>query len=113
MAASAMFRRSMQKLLARNYSSKGHNVLSHGDPKELEAAEKMWRNLTIFGVPVALLLAGINCYLLEKEEEHHPRPEFIPYEHLRIRTKKFPWGDGNHSLFHDPKRNPLPDGYEE
>ena len=24
----------------------------------------------------------------------------------------FPWGDGNHSLFHHEMANPLPDGYE-
>ncbi|KAI4497656.1 hypothetical protein M0802_007196 [Mischocyttarus mexicanus] len=79
--------------------------------KPAKDSTALWRNLYLFvGLP-ATLLSVLNCYLYEKEE--HKRPEFIPYEHLRIRTKRFPWGDGQRSLFHNPHTNALPTGYED
>merc|ERR1712025_1106799 len=65
----------------------------------------MWKKLTFF----AIILANVNAF----SGDHEEKPEFIPYDHLRIRSKKFPWGDGNKSLFHNPHVNALPDGYEE
>merc|ERR1712071_625282 len=42
--------------------------------------------------------------------EHMEQPkEFIAYEHMRIRKKPFPWGDGDKSLFHNEKYNVGPD----
>lgn len=60
----------------------------------------------------AIILCALNCYLVHKNHPHH-RPEFVKYDYLRVRTKRFPWGDGQRSLFHNPHFNALPDGYEE
>merc|ERR1711970_697394 len=71
------------------------------------------RQWKILSFVVALPGAGL-CLLNAVLSHHdHEQAEFIPYEHLRTRTKRFPWGDGKKSLFHNAHVNALPDGYEE
>ncbi len=76
-----------------------------------------WRKISLFVAIPGVLLTTYNYAKKEIEHHHHVqehgRPEFIPYAHLRIRNKLWPWGDGNHSLVHNPQENALPDGYEE
>jgi len=75
---------------------------------------KLWKILSFTVAVPGVGVCWVNAQLTEKsEQEHFERPEFVAYEHLRRRTKKFPWGDGNHSLFHNPHVNALPEGYEE
>merc|ERR1712001_653457 len=71
---------------------------------------KVWKMATyFFCIPVVIASTYIN---LGPNAEHHHRPEFVAYDYLRVRTKPFPWGDGNHSLFHNRVANAVPDGYE-
>ncbi|CRL00170.1 CLUMA_CG013445, isoform A [Clunio marinus] len=73
---------------------------------------KLWKRLSFFVAMPAVGLCMLNTYLEHQKMTVH-RPEFVKYEYLRIRNKRFPWGDGNKSLFHNPHVNALPDGYED
>ncbi|XP_057598960.1 cytochrome c oxidase subunit 6A1, mitochondrial-like [Hippopotamus amphibius kiboko] len=81
---------------------------SHGK----EGSARMWKAFTYF---VALPRVGVSMLnvFLKSHPREEERPEFIAYPHLRIRSKPFPWGDGNHTLFHNLHVNPLPTGYED
>ncbi|KAH0999455.1 hypothetical protein HUJ04_005324 [Dendroctonus ponderosae] len=72
----------------------------------------MYKRIVLFAcLPIIAGLSVMN-FLRHKScaEERQP---FHKYSYLRIRTKRFPWGDGQKSLFHNPRTNALPDGYEE
>ena len=76
-----------------------------------------WRYISLFVAIPGVCVTAYNSWTKEQAHlahlEEHGRPEFVGYSHLRLRNKPFPWGDGNHSLFHNPHANALPDGYEE
>ncbi|MCL4170709.1 UNVERIFIED_CONTAM: hypothetical protein GTU68_065079 [Idotea baltica] len=73
---------------------------------------KQWKLVSYLVALPGVGLCMLNAYLKEMEATHE-RPEFVAYEHLRLRTKRFPWGDGKKSLFHNSHVNALPDGYED
>merc|ERR1712136_175787 len=72
---------------------------------------KRWKLLTFLVAFPGVAVCWLNAFVLNAS---HPEPaDFVAYPHLRLRTKRFPWGDGNHTLFHNSHTNPLPEGYEE
>ncbi|CAG8440355.1 7603_t:CDS:2 [Ambispora gerdemannii] len=74
------------------------------------ATTRLWKNITIYVCVPSLILATWNAYRIMKEHEkheahHHVSPEERPlYPYMRLRNKPFPWGDGDHTLFHNPKQ---------
>ncbi|XP_014283779.1 cytochrome c oxidase subunit 6A1, mitochondrial [Halyomorpha halys] len=80
-------------------------------PREHAGSHVRYKMIALFiGLPLIVANSiALFCFPQEKKE----RPPFISYHYLRIRHKNFPWGDGDHSLFHNPRRNATTSGYEE
>lgn len=73
-----------------------------------KANSKKWRTISYALIPFAL---GLSALVLATKEEL-PEPDYIPYEYMYRRTKRFAWRDGKTSLFHGPN-NLIPEEEEE
>ncbi|XP_029475638.1 cytochrome c oxidase subunit 6A1, mitochondrial [Rhinatrema bivittatum] len=100
----------VSRVLARSLQAGGRRFSAAAQHEGHSA--RTWKILTFVVALPGVGVCMLNAYL--KSQHHsHEQPEFIPYSHLRIRTKPFPWGKGDKTLFHNPHMNPLPSGYEE
>merc|ERR1719378_475654 len=79
------------------------------ESKHAEGTLAFYRNISLLVAIPSCIAVAYKAFVLQEEPE---RPEFKEWDHLRKRAKKFPWGDGNKTLFHNPHMNALPDGYE-
>ncbi|KAH6628678.1 cytochrome c oxidase, subunit VIa [Chaetomium tenue] len=75
------------------------HVKEHAGP-----TTELWRKISIYGIPPALILAGANAYMLWSEHWEHwshmpPLEERVEYPYQNIRTKNYQWGDGDKTLF--------------
>ncbi|KAI1501640.1 COX6A-domain-containing protein [Biscogniauxia marginata] len=65
---------------------------------------ELWRKISIYGVVPCLILAAANAYNLWNQHWEHwehlpPLEERVEYPYQNIRTKNYPWGDGDKTLF--------------
>ncbi|ALC42489.1 levy [Drosophila busckii] len=80
-----------------------------GSAGQSGAGYKFWQRLTFCVALPTVCVCMINAY---QSKETEPSSEFVKYEYLCRREKRFPWGDGTKSLFHNPHVNKLPDKNE-
>ncbi|XP_034108005.1 LOW QUALITY PROTEIN: cytochrome c oxidase subunit 6A, mitochondrial [Drosophila nasuta] len=74
----------------------------------------LWKRVTFLVATPIVGLCMINAYrsIDEEKKDIASQQPFVKYEYMRRRNKRFPWGNGDRSLFHNPNTNALADGYE-
>ncbi|KAI2620553.1 COX6A-domain-containing protein [Hypoxylon sp. NC1633] len=101
-ANTPVFRSAMQRRLA---STENAFIKERQAVKEhASATTELWRKISIYGVVPCLILAGVNAYTLWNQHWEHwshmpPLEERVEYPYQNIRTKNYPWGDGDKTLF--------------
>lgn len=78
------------------------------------SSASLWKRVTLLVATPAVALCMINAFnsLDEEHKNREYRQPPVNYEYMCRRNKRFPWGDGKQSLFHNPKTNQLSGDHE-
>ncbi|EPB73331.1 cytochrome c oxidase subunit VIa [Ancylostoma ceylanicum] len=89
-------------------------LVNTGKKTNLETAKQTWKKIFYWASIPCLAMTMYAAYKDHAHHMSHERPDYVPYAFLNVRNKPFPWGDGNHSLFHNKSEQYVPGvGFEE
>lgn len=78
------------------------------DDRDRFKHDKFYNTVVAFGTPVMLSILFYMGYLGHTLEKEFDQDKYVEYPYLCVRKTPLPWGDGNHSLFHNPEVNFVP-----